>query len=299
MSFFVKSTSYDIPMTGEAGRLYLPWIIGLLVFLLSLVVVYTASVGGALHRWQVGLSNKLTIEVVELPVVADTNQPTTATKVLQALQDMPDVISAELVDSSKLLALLKPWVGQVGLLEDMKLPSLIDVEVKQTPDMDLDVLTKTLQEISPGIRVEPHTRLQGTLFTFGQALKTISYVIMAMIVCVILIVMTLITKSSLLAHRAIIDVLRLIGANNKYIARQFQRQAFFAAFKGGIIGIVLAIPVIYSLSWLTGYLGIPEVLKGVIGPHVFVILAFIPFVISFLSMVISRIAVFRTLVRME
>ncbi len=106
-------------------------------------------------------------------------------------------------------------------------------------------------------------------------------------------------NSCLLAHRAIIDVLRLIGANNKYIARQFQRQAFFAAFKGGIIGIVLAIPVIYSLSWLTGYLGIPEVLKGVIGPHVFIILAFIPFVISFLSMVISRIAVFRTLVRME
>jgi cell division transport system permease protein len=144
MSFFVKSTSYDIPMTQEAGRLYLPWIIGLLVFLLSLVLVYTASVGGALHRWQVGLSNKLTIEVIELPVVVGETQnnisPTTTTKVLQALQDMPDVISAELVDSSKLLGLLKPWVGQVGLLEDMKLPSLIDVEVKQTSGVNLEML---------------------------------------------------------------------------------------------------------------------------------------------------------------
>lgn len=200
MSFFVKSASYDIPMTQEAGRLYLPWIIGLLVFLLSLVLVYTEAVS----------------------------------------------------------------------------------------NIDLDLLTKALPDIS-----------HESLFTFGQALKTISYVVIAMILCVILIVMTLITKSSLLAHHAIIDILQLIGANNKYIARQFQRQVFLAAFKGGIIGIVLAIPVIYFLSWLTGYLGIPEELKGGVGLHVFILLTSLPFVISFLSMIISRITVFRTLVRME
>ncbi|NBT86001.1 MAG: hypothetical protein EBT45_05840, partial [Alphaproteobacteria bacterium] len=61
MALFFKKGIQDIPMTQEAGRQYLPWIIGLLILLLLLVFSCASSVGGTLLRWYGGLNNKITI----------------------------------------------------------------------------------------------------------------------------------------------------------------------------------------------------------------------------------------------
>ncbi len=289
----------EIPTNQESGRQYLPWIIGLLVLLLLLVLACATSIGGTLIRFHSGTNNdKMTVEI---PIIEGGSASTSPTiqQVMSILQTIPGIQRAEIVDGDRLLSLLKPWVGQIDLLRDLQLPALIDIDLDPAVPLDIAAVTQQLREISAGIRIEPHARWHQMLVSLGQAIKSLSYVIIGFIICSIFVVISLITKSSLSTNREIIDVLRLMGARNSYLAKQFQIQAFKTCFQGGIIGIVFALPIIYFLSWFAGYLGIPEIFKNMITPEIVVIFVCLPFIVSVLSMVVSRLTVLRTLRRMD
>jgi cell division transport system permease protein len=289
----------EIPITQESGKQYLPWIIGLLVLLLLLVLACATSIGGTLLRWHGGVdNNKMTIEI---PIVEGgvASVSPTVQQVMGILQTIPGIVRSEIVDEDRLLSLLKPWVGQIDLLRDLQLPALIDIDLDPSVPLDIGAITQQLREVSAGIRIEPHARWHHMLVSLGQAIKSLSYVIIGLIICSIFVVISLITKSSLSTYREIIDILRLMGAKNTYVARQFQIQAFKTCFQGGIIGVVFALPIIYFLSWFAQYLGIPEIFKNMITPGIMVTFVCLPFIISILSMIVSRLTVLRMLARMD
>jgi cell division transport system permease protein len=323
MALFFKKGIQDIPMTQEAGRQYLPWIIGLLILLLLLVFSCASSVGGTLLRWYGGLNNKITIEIPfsetsfsgmpktrapansENPVASE-KIPTEMGKfsapvqqVLSFVRNIPGVLRAEVVEAEHLLSLLQPWIGQTDLLKDLQMPILIDLDIDPNVVIDYENIKQYLKSISGGIRFEAHTRWQHMLTVLGQAIKTLSYVIVGFILGTIFIVISLITKSSLAAHKENIDVLRLMGAKNSYVASQFQAQAFKACFQGGLIGIFFALPILYFLSWLAQYLGIPEIFKDMPSPEVVGAIFVLPFIVSLFSTLVSRFTVLRTLARMD
>lgn len=314
MALFFKKGIQDIPMTEEAGRQYLPWIIGLLILLLLLVFACASSVGGTLLRWHGGLNNKITIEIPfsetsfsgapkpetleKIPTeMAQLSAP--VQQVLSYVRNIPGVLRAEVVEGEYLLSLLQPWVGQTDLLKDLQMPVLIDLDIDPNVVIDYENIKQYLKSISGGIRFEAHTRWQQMLTVMGQAIKTLSYAIVGFILGTIFIVISLITKSSLAAHRESIDVLRLMGAKNSYVASRFQSQAFKACFQGGLIGILFALPILYFLSWLAQYLGIPEIFKDMPSSEVVGAIFVLPFIVSIFSMLVSRFTVLRTLTRMD
>lgn len=316
MALFFKKGIQDIQMTQEAGRQYLPWVIGLLILLLLLVFACASSVGGTLLRWHGGLNNKITIEIPfsetsfsgaqkqdsSAPDRAPTEMARLSTPVQQVLsfvRNIPGILRAEVVDGEHLLALLQPWVGQTELLKDLQMPVLIDLEVDPNVVIDYENIKQYLKSISGGIRFEAHTRWQQMLTVLGQAIKTLSYAIVGFILGTIFIVISLITKSSLATHKENIDILRLMGARNSYLASQFQSQAFKACFQGGLIGILFALPILYFLSWLAQYLGLPEIFKDLPSSEVVAAIFILPFIVSIFSMLISRFTVLRTLKRMD
>ena len=302
MNLFFKKGIQDIPMTQEIGKQYLPWIIGLLVLLLLLVFTCASSIGGTLLRWHGGFNNKLTIEVPFADATV-TGAEKTASPVIQQIlsfaQTIPGVLRVEVVENERLIALLRPWVGQSEVLQDLEMPTLIDLEIDPGATLDFEGLKQHLRGISQGVRVEAYTRWHQMLAVMGQAIKTLSYAIVGFILGAIFIVISLMTKSSLAAYQENIDILRLIGAKNSYITWQFQVQAFKACFQGGLIGIMFALPILYFLSWLARYLGIPEIFKDMPSTEVLVGVLALPLAISILSMIVSRVTVLRTLVRLD
>lgn len=314
MALLFKKGIQDIPMAQDVGRQYLPWIIGLLILLLLLVFACGSSVGGTLLRWHGGLNNKFTIEIPFSETsfaIAQKSEHIDKTpaemmrlsapvqQVLNFVRNIPGVLSAEVVESEHLFSLLQPWIGQTDLLKDLQMPILIDLSIDPNAAIDYENMRQSLKSISGGIRLEAHARWQQMLTVMGQAIKTLSYAIVGFILGAIFIVISLITKSSLSAHKESIDILRLMGAKNSYVASQFQFQVFRACFQGGIIGIFFALPILYFLSWLAQYLGIPEIFKDMPSSEVVVSVFILPFIVSVFSMLVSRLTVLRTLTRMD
>jgi cell division transport system permease protein len=75
------------------------------------------------------------------------------------------------------------------------------------------------------------------------------------------------TRTGLMVHLRIIEVLHLMGATDRYIARQFAIQALRLGLRGGLIGIVPALIALLLVTrvggeWVGGNFG------GWLGPDV-------------------------------
>lgn len=285
----------DIPVGQDVGSRYVCWIVGLMVFLLSLVFVGGISLSSSLGQWNLGGAGRLTIE---LPLHGVENPESMIDNILSALQKAPEVARVKLVDNQEVLKLLQPWVGQVDLLQDLTLPALIDVDMKPDAAVNVREITGILHRFSTGIRVEEHSQWQHMLEKLRLSLEVMAYLFISLIVATVMITITLITRSSLATHANIIDVLRLVGANNGYIAHKFQRRAFWLALKGGLWGVIVALPTIFFLNWLSLRLGVSEALKPTLTLTLLMAILSLPFAVGGISLMAARFSVLRTLSRL-
>ena len=291
----VKYTLNDIPLEQESGRRHLPVVMCLLVFLLILVLAAATSISGALTKWQNSNGQKkITIEITH-----DEKVPVDINRVTQLLPKLKGVSSFEVISNDKILLLLKPWLGETDNLKDLKLPILIDVELNQKDTFDAIEAMRLLKEITPNIRLESHMKWQQNLVTLTASLRMISYSIIGFILLAILIIVSVMTRASLNIHKSTIDTLRLMGARNRYISSYFQNSSFYLCLKGGMLGLVIAIPTVIFLSWLSQRFGVPKLFTLESQPWAWALITFIPLIISFLAMFVSRLAVTRTLMRMD
>lgn len=291
----VKYTLNDIPLEQESGRRHLPVVMCLLVFLFIIVLAAATSLNGALNKWQhLNGQKKITIEILQ-----DEKKPVDLNKITQLLPKIKGVSSFEIVSNDKVLLLLKPWLGETNNIKDLKLPILIDVNLDQKDMFNTAEAERLLKEITPTVRLESHAKWQQNITTLTSSVRIISYSVMGFILLAILIIVSVTTRASLNIHKSTIDTLRLMGARNRYISSYFQNSSFYLCLKGGILGLLLALPTIAFFSWLSQRFGMPKLFTFETQPWSWLVIILAPFVISFLAMLISQLAVVRTLTRMD
>ncbi len=290
-----SQTINDIPIGQDVSSRYVCWIVGLMVFLLSLVFVGSISLSSSLSQWNLSSSGRITIE---LPLHGVQNPESLVETILSTLQRIPGVASVKLVYNQEVLKLLQPWVGQVNLLQDLTLPALIDVDMKPEIPPNVPEITAVLRQFAHGIRIEEHNQWQHMFEKLRLSLEIIAYLFISLIAITVMVTITLITRSSLATHASIIDVLRLVGANNSYIAAKFQRRAFWLALKGGLWGVIIALPTLFLLNWLSLHLGVSEALKPTLSIPLLLAILSLPFVVGGISLLAARVSVLRTLSRL-
>jgi cell division transport system permease protein len=290
----VKYILNDIPLEQESSRRHLPILMCLLVYLLIIVLATATSISGSLKKWQNTYTQKVTIQIIP-----NNEKSIDINRVLEVLPTIKGIISFKLEPSDTMLNLLKPWVGDINTIKDIKLPTIIDVELSQDKTFDILEAERTLKEIAPNVLIEPHAKLHAGITSLFSSIQIISYGIIIFILLAIFIIVSVTTRASLNIHKSTVDVLRLMGARNRYISSYFQNSSFYLCLKGSLFGLILSIPTFMFLGWISKRFGTLDIftLKNQIWFWLFILL--IPFIVSFLSMFISKLSVSRMLMRMD
>ena len=292
----------ELSISGEGNNRSIPLTVALLVFILTVILMGASSLGQSFREWDLSFSHKVTFEVPFSSPQEKALQKKTGPlldQVMTYLQSYQSVKKVKLVDPKQLMTVLEPWVGSLETLTALNLPTLIEVDMQQADPETLLDLTQSLQKIHPQIRCESHGQWQMLLHTISGILQMASYITAGLIALTVMVLITLVTRSGLEIHKEVIDVLRLIGANNRYIARQFETQAFRLTFKGAFLGIGFALPVSYAFSFVSTLLGLPEILRSIPNLGIVLFVLGLPLVISALSSLVARFSVLRMLARLE
>lgn len=297
----------DLQLERDSLGQFLPWLIAFMVYLSILALAGILVLDDIARRWDKGMSGTLTVQIAPSPgsgVTSGTSQKASKDGVrrLQAILDLlrstPGVARAKTLSQEKVLALLEPWLGNGALGADLPLPKLIDVELENGVALDIAALEIRLMAIVPGAVIDDHGVWLGHLVDLIQTVRALALAVLVFIALATTGTVTFATRTGLAIHHEAIEVLHLIGAQDAYIARQFASRALMLGLRGGVIGLFLAVPTLWSIGGLarslrSGYF--PEFSLDLV--H-WAILACMPIVVALIAMISARLTVMKTLARM-
>ncbi|WP_416897583.1 MAG: cell division protein FtsX [Minwuia sp.] len=210
-----------------SGR-FLPWIVAALSLVVAVAVGVSFSLAELTASWGVIGNDRLIVRYAA-------EDGDAARAAASGLAAEPRVAQARLLPRDEVRALLEPWLGGATASEtELPLPWLIDVQLAD-PAAEREV--RRALEAWPGATVdstrgwlEPLQRLAGLagIVAMGLALLSVSVIVLVTVFAI---------RAALSAQSATVELLRQMGAEERYIARRFQRHGFRQAITGGIAGV--------------------------------------------------------------
>jgi cell division transport system permease protein len=246
-----RATS-DLQLEADSGTRFLPWALAVMVFLAALALAGALALGGSIEGWRRGVSAKLTVQIADRP--GQPMQPR-VDAAIALLRGVPGVQSAQALPRAAVEALLQPWLGRDALEADLPLPGLIDVTLADNAALSVDALSARLQSAVPGARIDDPKPWLDRLVQLGRLLQSLGGGIVLLVGLALAAMVIFATRAGLAARRDTIELLHLIGAEDGYIAKQFQRHVARQAVQGGVAGVVLAITILLAIQFLAGGVG--------------------------------------------
>jgi len=237
-AFSAKDT-YDIvpPMGISAQLTFLTS--AAMAFLAVFALALLAATERLADRWGSELSQSSTVRISAPPdqAVAQINAT------LTILEQTAGVASARALTVEEQQALLAPWLGPDLPLDDLPVPQLIEI-VEDGDGYDVEGLRLRLRAEVPGAVLDDHTRWRRPLVQAAQRMRIFGFAALGLILLSSLALVTLAASTALAANAQVINVLRLIGARDAYVARAFVRRFTLRAAGGAVAGVVLALGIL-------------------------------------------------------
>ena len=234
---------------AQAGRVVPPrgisaWLIvftaGVMTFLGVIALAFSFTATRVSEGWAAELANSLTIRVS-----APANQVKAQTDAtLNVLRTTPGITSARIVGNDEQASLLEPWLGTGIDMERFALPMLIAVE--ETNDgPDRAGLELRLKAEAPGAEIDDHGRWRKPMIQAADRVRNLGGFVLVLVGMALVAVVILAVQAAVVSNTANIETLRLMGARDTFIVRAFVRRITLRALLGGLIGVVIALILLY------------------------------------------------------
>ncbi len=253
----------DLQLQADASSRFLPWALAVMVFLAALALAGALALDGTVANWRQGVANRLTVQIADQP-----GAPPMAQRLAAAaahLRAVPGVLRAEPLERAAVAALLEPWLGeavlgQAGIGTDrqsggLPLPGVIDVELDPRQALSVPALAAQLERAVPGAMLDDPKPWLDQLVQLARLLQGLGFGIVLLVGLAMAALVIFATRAGLAARRGTIEVLHLIGAEDAYVARQFQRHVSRLALRGGLGGWLGAVLVVLAIQLLARHAG--------------------------------------------
>jgi cell division transport system permease protein len=284
----------DLPLGRDPTGRFLPWIIALMVYLAVLGGVGLILLGDTLHEWNQSLQTTMT---AQLPADSSAGRIETA---VALLKQTPGVVAVHLLGADETARLIAPWLGANVAVDSLPLPHLVDVRLDPNARIDLAALRQKLTQVDPGAELADHRSALMGLRGFAVKVEELIGSVVAVVGMLLVLTIVFSARTGLAIHQPIVELLHLLGAPDRYIARQFQTHALWVGLRGGIIGGIAAAVTIVILGRAAGAisLALPVAAPGLLDWRPWALLIAAAIAAGLLAMGTARAAIARRLARM-
>ncbi len=219
-----------VPPTGYTVRLTL-FTAAAMSFLAVFALALSLATSRVASQWSDALARASTIRIAAPPAELDT-QIAAVERILQAT---PGVADFRVLSRAEQAALLEPWLGAGLPIDALPVPALIEV-IEAEDGFGAEGLRLRLAAEAPNAVLDDHTRWRQPLVDAASGLRLLGLVSLLLIAGATAAMITLAAQAALAANRQVIEVLRLVGARDTYIAGAFMRRFTNRAALGATVG---------------------------------------------------------------
>jgi cell division transport system permease protein len=240
-----------VPPTGYTARLTV-FTAAAMAFLAVFAMALSLATGRLADRWSAELARTSTLRI-SAPVDQADAQLRAAINVLETT---PGVAAARALTLDEQRDLLEPWFGPDLPLEALAIPQLVEI-IEEGDGYDSTGLRARLQAEVPGAVLDDHTRWREPLVEAAGRLRSLGWISILLIASSTAAMITLAAQAALASNAQVIRVMRLVGAQDSYIASAFVRRFTVRALIGALAGTVfglLAVMILPSADVAGGFL---------------------------------------------
>ena len=223
-----------VPPSGFSARLVV-FAAGAMAFLGVFALALSLAAGRLADRWGQELAQSATVRIAASAPDARAAQTET---VLRILETTAGVAFARPLSMEEQEALLTPWLGPGLDLDRLPVPQLIEVIVEDE-GFDAIGLRLRLEAEVPTAVYDDHGSWRVPLQRAADRLSLLSIICVTLLGLSTAVMVTLAANAALAANAQVIQVLRLVGATDAFIAGAFVRRYTLRALAGAAGGAVL------------------------------------------------------------
>jgi cell division transport system permease protein len=217
-----------------------------------------------------------------------------------ALKQAKGIVSARVLEPAETAHLLEPWLGNSVPIDTLPLPRLVDVRVDPRVPIDYATVTKQLASIVPNSQLDNNRAWIGGVRNFALRVEGVISTVVIVVTALIIAIIIFTARIGLAIHRSVIELLHLMGAQDSYIARQFQIHALGLGLRGGLIGGIAAAATVIILGPAGRALDLPVPIAAysIVDWRMWALLIVAGLAAGAVAMMTARITVLRQLARM-
>ncbi len=218
--------------------IFLGWIIASMIYL----ALFSASGVMLSHtffkNWRGSNSDVVTLQIPKADHRVEVGAAgTRLDTILRVLNSVPEIKKIKVLERQEIHRLLKPWV-ESKVLSEIPFPAVIEMSLSNVGL--LTELKTVLAKIAPGILIEDHSKWLANSLNAIEGIEQLLMIIFGIVMTVTIVSVAFTVFSELSANKEVVEVMRLIGAKNSFIAKKFQIQLFVISLPASIIGSILA-----------------------------------------------------------
>jgi len=277
----------DIYFASDDSHRFLPWLMGIMVFLATLLLCLGVSVSGWVVEHNSSYAESFTVNI---PADTD-NLDDRINALTSALKEMDGIQGVTKVPEANLQEWLKPWLGSSSAFSDLPLPTILEVSIDTRQKFDYPAIQKNLSSIVPGVEVDAHELWVAAFNSFSSAVQSLMVILSILIICGMAMMISFTSRAALKLHAKTVALLHSIGAEDRYITRQFQNEAFRLVMPGALGGALIG-----GIAYLLAGLYIASLNTSIMPSLAFtrghyVLLAVMPLTCTLVAWVVARITV--------
>lgn len=267
-------------------------------YLACLAIGALILVDRAVVNWTSSLAREMTVQVRFVRGVDIDKEVESARAIVAAF---PGVLEAQVLDKEVGSKLLEPWLGTRSL-EGLPVPRLIRVVGDVSSPPDLEAMMVKLEAVK-GAHLDTHRKWEAELTRMARALSLLSYAILLLISVSAVAIVIFATRAVLQANRPVVELLHLVGARDRYIARQIDGRFLRTGLVSGSVGVAMGLLTFLLLGFASveGSGGFAAASRGLlfappgIAFRSYAILFTVPLAATLICLITSRVTLMRRL----
>lgn len=237
-----------VPPQAIAGRT-LVLVIAIMTFLAGFTIAVVSVIDRAADAWASDIGREVTIEVRPLDGVAINDE---VDKAVALAQEFSGVGGARGLSDAETQRLLEPWLGPGTDLSALPVPRLVVVSIDDASSFDVKALADAVGRQIRGGSVDDHALWVDRLSAMASSMVFAGIGLMTLMLVALVLSVVFATRAAMAGNRDVIEVLHFCGAEDRFIAGQFQRRFLLFGVEGGAIGGALALLAMAIAAWAIG-----------------------------------------------
>lgn len=241
-----------VPPDSVSGRA-LVTVVAILTFLAALAAGTAQLVAAASHNWTDTIAREATIQIKPDPrrnIDADVAQAA------EIARTYPSIAGVEVLSREEAERLLEPWLGKGIDLVELPVPRIVVLTLSEGSDTlveDMGELRQQLADSVPGATLDDHRNWIERLSAMAGTVVLVAIVIVGLVLTAAALAIATTTRGAVATDREILDVLHFVGADDKFIAREYETRFFRMGLRGGLWGSIAAVLFIAGAGLLSSW----------------------------------------------